>query len=180
MKIGIDISQTIYHGGVGEYLTNLLLHLVSGDTKNEYIFFGSSFRGKEEFQKIKDLFSNNKNVSFKIFSFPPALLDLLWNRLHVLPIETLIGDIDIFITSDWTEPPAKHAKKLTILYDVIVYKYPEETDQRIVATQKRKLAWVKKETEKIICISQSTKKDAKDILGLPENKLSVILPGFTL
>lgn len=180
MKIGIDISQTIYNGGVGEYLTNLVKQLIAIDSKNEYVLFGSSLRGGERFIKWQNHFLDHKNVTFKIFSFPPTFLDFLWNRLHIYPIENLIGKVDLFITSDWTEPPTKHAKKATILYDLIVYTYPGETDTKIVATQKRKLKWVKKESDTIICISKSTKEDAVKILGLPEERLKVIYPGFTL
>lgn len=109
---------------------------------------------------------------------PPCLLDLLWNRLHIFPIERFIGDIDVFISSDWTEPPAIKAKKATILYDLIVYKYPKETDLKIIATQKRKLKWVKKECGIIFCISESTKNDAMEILGIEEKRLKVVYPGI--
>ena len=116
------------------------------------------------------------NVAEEIF-IPPTIFDLIWNRLHIMPIEWFIGDVDIFITSDWTEPPAKRAKKATILYDLIVYKYPEETDRKIIETQKRKLRWVKKESSIIFCISEATKRDAMEILGIEENRLRVIYPG---
>lgn len=174
MKIGIDISQLAYERtGVANYLKQLLTQLLEQDKKNEYILFYSSLRKPLQ----KQAFEQNNNVVIKQFKFPPKALDLLWNRLHVLPIENLIGDIDIFITSDWTEPPTKRAKKATILYDVIVYKFPEETDRIIIETQKRKLAWVKKETSAILCISEATKQDAIDILGLDEKKLFVTYPG---
>ena len=144
-------------------------------TKAEHITsnfsFACWFRTFGNFQSIP------KNLSIKKFRFPPIILDFLWNRLHVLPIEWLIGDVDIFITSDWTEPPSK-AKKATILYDLIVYKYPLETDSKIVETQKNKLRWVKRESDIIFCISESTKKDAMEILNIPENRLRVIYPGI--
>ncbi len=94
-----------------------------------------------------------------------------------MPIEWLIGDVDIFITSDWTEPPTIRAKKATILYDLIVYKYPNETDKKIVKVQKQKLKWVKKESSIIFCISEATKKDAMEILGIDDKRLKVIYPG---
>lgn len=105
------------------------------------------------------------------------MLDLFWNKLHIMPIETLIGDIDLFVTSDWTEPPTQKAKKATILYDLIVYKFPQESDALIVATQKRKLKWVKKESDAIFCISEATKRDAIEVLGIEENRLFVTYPG---
>lgn len=177
MKIGIDISQLAYpNTGVANYLQNLVEKLVQVDTKDEYILFFSSLRGKLGSENLK--LKNNPNVQIKTFRIPPTILNILWNKLHVLPIENLIGDVDIFITSDWTEPPTKKAKKATILYDLIVYKYPKETAQKIVDVQKRKLKWARKESSMFFCISEATKNDAEEILGIAENKLRVVYPGF--
>src|SRR5690242_9076294 len=126
MKIGIDISQLAYERtGVANIVWELVDHLMKADKENEYILFYSSLRIPFQKSKFK---SQNYNAKFKIktFKMPPSLLDFFWNKLHVLPIEHLIGDVDVFITSDWTEPPAKKAKKMTILYDLVVYKYPQE------------------------------------------------------
>jgi glycosyltransferase involved in cell wall biosynthesis len=81
-------------------------------------------------------------------------------------------------------------KKATILHDLIVYKFPQTTHNQtnvniqtgtisanIVNTQKRKLAWVTKESGYIVCDSQSTKQDAQDLLQISETKLDVIYPG---
>lgn len=176
MKIGIDISQLAYaNTGVANYLENFVQALLRLDSTNEYVLFFSSLR-----REIKDLRFKIKdsNVSVKQFKFPPTLLDLLWNKLHILPIENLIGDVDLFISSDWTEPPTKKARKATILYDLIVYKAPEETAAKIVETQKRKLQWTKKECDVILCISESTKKDAMEILEIEEKRLHVAYPGL--
>lgn len=177
MVIGIDISQLAYPGtGVANYLESLLQSLVGLDKNNDYILFFSSLR-KDLGLKIKDL-RKSPNVQIKTFRIPPTVLDILWNKLHILSIENLIGNVDIFITSDWTEPPAKKAKKATILYDLIVYKYPEQTAPNIVEVQKRKLEWAKKESNMFFCISQSTAQDAKDILEIEDNRLSVVYPGM--
>lgn len=177
MRIGIDISQIAYEKtGVSEYLKNLACQLVKLDKKNDYVFFFSSLR-KDFHTSLLNFPSKPKNLTVKTFKFPPTLLDLLWNKLHILPVDWLIGPIDLFITSDWTEPPSK-AKKATILYDLIVYKHPSETDSKIVETQKRKLKWVKKESSLIFCISESTKKDAMAILEIEESRLKVAYPGL--
>jgi hypothetical protein len=190
MKIGIDISQLAYENtGVAGYLSELVKSLIIQDSKNEYILFCSSLRKNFKFQISN--FKLNSNVKIKQFRLPPIVLDLLWNKLHIVPIESLIGDIDVFITSDWTEPPTRKAKKATILYDLIVYKYPEETHNKtrfnltrlnilpnIVKVQRRKLHWVKKESDIVLCISEATKQDANDILGINKEKLKVIYPGL--
>lgn len=187
MRIGIDISQTAHEGtGVANYVQNMVKQLLKLDDENEYVLFFSSLRKKfpiSNFQfplrQVEGEASpiSNKKVQIREFLIPPTVLDILWNRLHIVPIEWFIGDIDVFISSDWTQPPTK-AKTMTILYDLIVYKYPAETDKKIVATQKRRLSWVKKECDKIICISESTKKDAEEILGINKERLSVVYPGI--
>lgn len=176
MRIGIDVSQIVFEKtGVANYLKNLVENLLRIDKESEYILFFSSLRRKcPTFAKDT---AGKQNVKIKKFKFPPTFLDFLWNRLHILPIEWLIGDVDVFITSDWTEPPTKKAKKITILYDLIIYKYPKETAKKIVEVQKRKLDWVKKESDMIICISEATKRDAMKILGIKEERLRVIYPG---
>ena len=176
MKIGIDVSQLAYpNTGVANYLQNLVQNLIEMDKKNEYVLFFSSLRKKLSTSSFK---LQNSKVQIKTFKIPPTILNILWNRLHILPIENLIGPVDLFITSDWTEPPVKKAKKATILYDLIIYKYPKETAQKIVEVQKRKLEWAKKESAMFFCISEATKKDAKEILGIEDNRLSVASPGF--
>lgn len=179
MKIAIDVSQLVYRQtGVANYLNQLLTHLLEIDQVNHYILFASSLRQNLSF--LSKEFGDFPRVTIKTVKLPPSLLDIIWNRLHILPIELFVGDIDIFISSDWTEPPTRHAKKLTILYDTIVYTYPNETAENIVQVQKRKLSWVKKESALIWCISEATKKDAMRLLGISEEKLAVVYPGVTL
>jgi hypothetical protein len=179
MRIGIDISQLAYEKtGVANYLRNFVQGLLAVDSHNEYILFYSSLRKSLNASTLNLIHA--KNVSLKRFKMPPKLLDLIWNKLHIFPIEWFIGSVDVFISSDWTQPPATKAKMVTILYDLVVYKYPQETATQIIDTQKRKLAWVKKECDLIFCISESTKTDAMKILNIQKDKLHVAYPGFSI
>ena len=101
----MDISQIAHGGGVGTYTQNLALGLAQmQDFKT--VFFYSSLR--------KPYRGNLSNV--KSFSVPPTLLELLFNRLRILPIETFIGEVDVFHSSDWIQPKTK-AKKVTTYHD---------------------------------------------------------------
>jgi len=181
MKIGIDVSQIVYQGtGVTFYTQNLVASLLKKDKKNEYVLFGGSLRQKKFLDEYLTQFKDNKKVTAKTFFLPPLLLEFLWNRIHVLPIEWLIGKIEVFFSSDWLQPPTQ-AKKVTTIHDLIVYQYPESFQPKgghdIVANQKRRLNWVRKECDLIICDSQATKKDVMNLLKIPEKKLKVIYPG---
>jgi len=167
MKIGIDISQIVYEGtGVANYTKNLVESLLKIDKKNEYIFFFASLRKKPP-----------KLPHVRSFKIPPTILEFLWNRLHICPIEWFIGKVDVFFSSDWTQPPTIRAKKVTTIHDLSPWKYPETFHPKIVKVHQRRVKWVKKECDAIICDSQATKKDVIEILRIPEGKLKVIYPG---
>lgn len=167
MKIGIDISQMAFPGtGVASYTKNLVEKLLAIDQKNEYVlFFASLHRPAPNLPGVR---------AFKI---PPTFLEFLWNRLHICPIEWFLGPVDVFFSSDWTQPPTIKAKKVTTIHDLTPWLFPAAMHPKIVATHKRRMKWVKKECDFIICDSQATKKDVMRILRIPEKKLKVIYPG---
>jgi len=98
MRIAIDISQIAHEGtGVATYTDQLVRNLLKVDTKNDYLLFGISLRKFDKltgyFTEIKSL---NKNASSRFFHIPPKAAEFLWNRLHLVGIENLIDDVDIF------------------------------------------------------------------------------------
>jgi len=178
MKVGIDISQIVYQGtGVASYTSSLVEAFSRVGTDNQYVLFGSSLRNNRILRDFVKKF--DKEVFKHKFSFlPPKFLEILWNGIHLVPIETFTGNLDIFHSSDWLEPPTARAKKVTTVHDFIVYKYPETFSPRgghnIVTNQKRKLFFVKHYSDLIIAVSQTTKQDAMEILKIPEKKIRVI------
>lgn len=156
MKIGIDISQVVYGTGVSTYTKNLVKVLLSIDKKNEYLLFGGSARRLGELKA----FTSSLKGKFKsrILPAPPIFVDILWNRLHVIKIENFLGKLDVFHSSDWTQPPT-NAYKVTTIHDLIPALCPEWSHSKIVNVHDRRLRWVKKEVDKIIVPSETTKND---------------------
>ena len=174
MKIGIDISQIVYEGtGVANYTRNLVENLLKIDKKNEYVLFFSSLRRKF----IPKFPIPNSQFQIKTFRIPPTFLEFLWNKLHIFPIEWFVGKVDVFLSSDWTQPPTLKAKKVTVVHDLTCWKFPNQMHPRIVAVQKRRMKWVKKECDLIIADSQATKRDLVEIIGIPEKKIRVVYLG---
>lgn len=185
MKIGIDISQIVYEGtGVAAYVRHMVDTLLASDTRNEYILFGASLRRQDELKKFV-----RGRARLILVPIPPTILNWLWNVLHIVPVEMFTGPVDIYWSSDWTQPPLKHAKGVTTIHDLIALKFPDETHEKtevvngniranIVAIQKRRLAWVKKECSAIFCDSESTKRDVIELLHIAEHKLHVVYPGI--
>lgn len=117
---------------------------------------------------------NLQNV--RSFRYPPTVLEILFNKIRLIPIEKFLGSLDIFHSSDWTQPKTK-AKKVTTYHDVVAIKYPQWSHPKIVAVQKRRLKIVEKEIDMVIAVSQSTKKGLLQTSRIPEEKIVVIYEG---
>lgn len=177
MKIGIDISQTAFENtGVARFMTGLSETILKENLKDDWTFFYSSLRKKIRPElKKRILTSNSRLINLPL---PPSLLSLIWNNFHLLSVESLIGKFDWFITSDWTEPPAK-AKKATIIHDLVFKRYPETVDPLILKTQEKRLHWVCRESSLIVVDSNATKSDLLKYYKIDSHKVHVIYPGVT-
>lgn len=158
MIIGIDISSIPYGTGVSEYTRQLALNLLSIDSNNQYKLFFGSLR-----QKLPPSFLGQikKYTNCKLYSYPlpPTLLNLLWNKLHILPIECLIGSCDIFHTSDWTQPPAKRANTVATIHDLTPLLFPKWHHPKTVSAHKNKISRLLQDSANLIFVSKSTQSD---------------------
>lgn len=188
MKIGIDISQTAFRGsGVDRYTRTLIDALLTYDKKNQYVFFYSSLRIPLDTSITSRV---KKPHIVKAYRLPPTILSFLWNDIHRICIENFVGDVDIFMSSDWVEPPARNALKITTLHDMVVYRYPETAHpsssieiknltvaHNIVSQQKKRHYWVAKESTAVFADSESTKRDIINFLPINEKRIHTLYPG---
>lgn len=180
MKIGIDISQIVFEGtGVGKYVRELVRSLVTSDTNNEYVLFGSSLRKRESLYSFFRSLGENSRVRLVVVPIPPTVLDFLWNVVHILPIEFFIGNVDVFWSSDWTQPPLSSAKGITTIHDVSFLRFPESFSEKIVSVQKRRLRHAIRECQTILCDSIATRDDVRKFLPVLTDRLQVVYPGVT-
>ena len=172
MNIGIDISQLAFPGsGVFTYTKELVTHLLKFQTKHRFTLFFSSFR-----QTLQVNFPDVKVVTLKL---PPRFYELFWNNLHMFPVELFVGNVDVFHTSDWTEPPTRLARKVSTVHDLVVYKFPKTLHERILLNQKRKLDLLKKSDDMVIAVSHNTKYDLMELLGIEEKNIAVVYEGVS-
>ncbi len=178
MNIGIDISQSAYKGtGVARFTTGLTRSIIEHNEKDKWSFFFSSLRREIDPALYVEL--KEKNFDLRTAKLPPTALDIMWNRLHLIGIERFMGNLDWFISSDWTEPPAK-AQKATIVHDLVYLKMPDTVASSIKDVQKRRLKLVKRESDVIFVDSLSTKNDLIDLLDIDEGRIVLNYPGVTI
>jgi len=163
--VGLDISQIAHGGGVGVYTQKLAEELIKIPDL-QTVFFYSSLR--------KPYTGNLPNV--KNFKIPPTVLEILFNKMRIIPMEKFIGKVDIFHSSDWTQPKSR-AKKVTTYHDLVALKFPEWSHPKIVEVHKNRLKLVEKEIDMVIAVSDATKKDLMDISRIPAEKIRVVYEG---
>jgi glycosyltransferase involved in cell wall biosynthesis len=104
--------------------------------------------------------------------------DLLWNDLHLTTIDSFIGRTDVFHTSNWSQPPAK-AKKVTTVHDLVPILYPKHLVPKIIQNFNNNIKWIEKECERIIAVSESTKADLINQIGISGSQIDVVYSGVS-
>lgn len=176
MKIAIDVSQIVYGTGVSTYTRNLVISLLNIDHKNNYLLFGTSLRHYSKLKKFQDELQIYKNVEFKFFRLPISLFEIIFNKIHIFPVNILIGQIDVLHTSDWVEPrvTSRQTKKVTTVHDMVPLLFPSTLPKRILKNQRLRFERVKKESDMIITDSETTREDVFKFLEIPQSRVKVI------
>lgn len=180
MRIGIDVSQVVFeHTGVGTYVKELVSHVIRRFPEEEYVLFGSSLRQRNKIHTfIERMKTYSPNVRSVVVPIPPTLLDFLWNTLHIVPVTWFTGPVDVFWSSDWTQPPLGTVKGVTTIHDVSFFRFPESFHKKIVEVQMRRLQQAKKECLHFLCDSEATKTDVMKYCHIPGDKCTVVYPGM--
>ncbi len=168
MNIGIDISQIVYQTGVSRYTLELVTHLLKIDSENSYFLYGGSLRHR---QILNSFYGGIKTprTTFQLTCLSPHLAEFFWNRFNLFPPA---GNLDVFHASNWAFPRTK-SKLITTIHDLTFLKYPETHTKYSVAAHTRHLKLAQKYADKIIAVSESTKKDLIDY-GIATEKITVI------
>lgn len=181
MKIGID-ARTILNPekgdaiGVGHYTYQLIRHLLEIDQENEYVlFFDFHVREKD----IKKFSRPNVKIKFYPFSDYKKYLPGAYNE--ILGMATLMHEhLDVIhSTSPLSRIPTSYrGKTIVTVHDLASYKVPEVFPKIKIAKFKAVTSLMIGKADRIIAVSNSTKKDICEIFKCKEDKVRVIYSGL--
>ena len=178
MKIGVDIRVLMdkYYSGVSSYTANLLNAIFALDSDNEYKLFYNSWHNQDERLNIWNR-NNSKVIGLHV---PNKIFNYLYQKiLHRPKLDEVIGGVDVFWSPHFNFTClSKNTKKIITVHDLSFLRYPEFFNAR-------KNFWHKalginatlKNADKIIAVSENTKNDIVELLGIPEEKVKVIYSG---
>ena len=175
MRIGID-CRTILNpkigerAGVGHYTYYLVKHLVKLDKKNEYVlYFDWRVQDTREFEQ--------NNVKIKHFPFSQYNKFLPFAYSHMLITAYLMKEGLNLFHSPITSLPLTYPKKsIVTVHDLAIYKNPSWFPGQIFST-KLLVPQSLRKADRIIAVSQSTKKDLKEIFNISDKKMRVVYEG---
>ena len=171
MKIGLDFTPVLYGRGVSRYTMNLARALID-NPKAELFLYGSSLRRKTELsQKARALGLPTTKTAFQ--KLPPTLLSKIW-RFNLNPISKQLPEIEVFHSWDWLQPPDKKLPLVSTIHDLSMLKYPDTAHPDLFKAHQKSWQILKDREAEIIAVSQATKKDIINLLGIPSFKIHVI------
>jgi glycosyltransferase involved in cell wall biosynthesis len=162
MRIGIDARLVYYsQAGIGQYILHLVNGLARVDAENEYVLLQSR---KDETTILEQ--SNFRRVSL----WTPSHHRL---ERHSLNIELMRLGLDVLHSPDFIPPSRPSCKSVITVHDLAFLLYPHfltKESARYYGHIDQAVRW----TDHIISVSESTKRDTVQHLGVPEDKITVV------
>lgn len=178
MKIGIDARlYGTKHGGIGRYAQELIKNLERLDSQNQYFVFLSA----DNFLDYEPAAKNFRKVraDFKVYGFFEQLL---------FPILLYKYNLDLVHFTHFNAPLLYVKKFIVTIHDLIISHYPSSRATTLhPAVYKLKLGLydflikaVAQKADKIIAVSEFTKKDIVRLLKIKPEKIQVVYEGVDL
>lgn len=180
LHIGVDISQIMYAGtGVSRFTRGLLQEILKSKSPHHYTFFFSGLNLRPDPSLITEI--QQAGHAYIRWYIPPRALAWLWNTRPFRLITHLIpGHFDVWLSSDWTQPPPEIAQhRVTIVHDLVFKLFPNTVDPLILETQKQRLQRVMSECSLVITDSLSTETDVHNNYPSFVGKVQTIYPGVS-
>ncbi|HZJ40804.1 MAG TPA: glycosyltransferase family 1 protein [Candidatus Saccharimonadales bacterium] len=178
MRIGIDarVLMDRNYSGVSEYTANLLSEILRQDKQNEYALFCNSFKHQESrlnrWKKINSQIIST-HYSNKFFNY------FLQKCFHRPQLDNILGGVNIFFAPHFNFLNVSSDTKLVVtVHDLSFLRYPEFFSCRKNFWHKAlRVSHLLKRADRIVAVSENTKHDLIEILGISPDKIKVIYSG---
>jgi len=179
MTIAIDASRAINeHAGIGRYTKELVKNLLATDKANRYILIFTYFRSNKEKEKEIATY-RGANISIRTAKIPGNLKETLWRGKSQL-YNRLYQGADIVLAPSFLEfKNGLNLPQVTIIYDLTTFLFPDQRGKKVSERLSNQALLAIKNSQKVVAISESTKKDIIEFTKIVSNKIKVIYPGLT-
>ncbi|MBU0478512.1 glycosyltransferase family 4 protein [bacterium] len=165
MRIAID-ARMILHSGIGTYTKNLLTNIFDIDKSNAYILLGK----KEALSK----YAQKPNVFIKEFHSP------IYGVIEQVIEPLKLWNVEFLHCPHYNIPVIYEGEMIVTVHDLIHLIFPQFLESRAAYFYARSLFNLMAiRAKKIIAVSENTKIDIVNYLGVKKDKVVVIYNGVS-
>jgi len=180
MNIVIDVSHLyLSKGGIYCYLRNLIPGLENEIRGTELTLRYLNLHFRRSQRNVDDLLETEKCISLRL---PVRLVNHSWIHFRFPDLSWFYPNTEIFHGTHFSLPHISKAKTVLTVHDITYLKHPEyykTVDSKLNDYgYKKLLATNVQRADKIISISEFTKKDLVDHLNVPASKIDVVYHGI--
>lgn len=169
----MNASPAVHHiAGLGRYTQELMTALLALDSENEYV----AFYNRPSDARVDPPLDRLPHITTDLATKPWRMTALLSHFVRV-PQDRMFPEIDLFHATDHLLPRLARVRSVFTLHDLVFRFYPH--------THKALNRWFLtlmmprflKAADAVIAVSEHSKRDAIQIYGIDEAKITVIYEG---
>lgn len=172
--IAIDYTPAYEQGGgIGRYVRELVAALSQLDTSRDYRLFVAGTRAAALPSPP------GQNFEWVTTGWSPTWLARFWHRLRLpLPVDTLIGNVQLFHATDFVLPPVRqHTRSLLTVHDLSFIRVPETATPRLRNYLNAVVPRSVHAASHVIADSEATRQDILEFFNIEPHRVSVLLSG---
>jgi glycosyltransferase involved in cell wall biosynthesis len=178
MRIVVDVSPLSHvRTGIGNYIRGSLegMAAAAGDGHEVVAFAPTSLRGPAAIRAALE----GMAVEQRLLRLPAShALRTMWSRLGRPPVESLAGDLDAFLFSEWMYPAQRAGVRATVFHDLVPIRHPEWCTARTVSMHTHKARNAAATCDVVFANSHATAADLVELLGIGEDRIVHAPPGL--
>lgn len=177
LRIAFDATSAVHQAaGIGRYTRNLLRALAERDDEARFRIYycGPGARAGS----LPEL---NERFSRRAIPVSDRLMNALWHRARIpLPVQVFTGPFDILHSPDFTLPPDLGKPSVLTVHDLAFLRVPECAVPSLREYLSKTVQRSARRATRIIAVSESTKRDVIELLGIPSERVVTVLeaPGI--
>jgi alpha-1,3-rhamnosyl/mannosyltransferase len=178
VRIVVDVSPLSHpRTGIGNYVRGMVAGLAeAGAGAHELVAFGPS--GPRGRRRIRESLAGLP-VELRLPLLPRAQWWRSgWSRLGHLPVESVVGRLDVFHFSDWMYPAQRGGVRATTVHDLVPLRFPEWVEPATVRMHGPKYAHAARTCDRVFVNSRFTAGEVAELLGVREERIVVAYPGI--
>jgi glycosyltransferase involved in cell wall biosynthesis len=168
MRIGVNLLKLKDEdSGIGQWSRSILNSVWEIDPNNEYVCYVS--------RQFPYPAKTPQNVIFKELNyFKNSSLYRMFLEQVLIPGQIIRDKVNIYYTPQTTLPLISNTPAIITVHDISYLLYPQCYKFSRVLFWRHTLSRSIRQSKLLIAVSQSTKRDVEEILGVPEDKIKVV------